>query len=61
MAFCRSLNRFGGTTRDGKLVSQWLRSTLGFQKIDGLWKILHQHVSVPIDMETGKGMTDLEP
>lgn len=61
VAFCRSLNRFGGTTRDGKLVNHWLRSTLGFQKIEGLWKVVHQHVSVPIDMESGKGRVDLEP
>ena len=61
VAFCRSLNRFGGTTRDGKLVNNWLRSTLAFRKIQGLWKIVHQHVSVPIDMQTGMAMTGLEP
>ena len=61
VAFCRSLNRFGGTTRDGKLVNNWLRSTIAFRKIQGLWKIVHQHVSVPIDMQTGMAMTGLEP
>ena len=61
VAFCRSLNRFGGTTRDGKLVNHWLRSTIAFRKIQGLWKIVHQHVSVPIDMQTGMAMTGLEP
>ena len=61
VAFCHSLNRFGGATRDGKLVNNWLRTTIGFRKIDGLWKILHQHVSVPIDMQTGMAATGPEP
>jgi ketosteroid isomerase-like protein len=61
VAFCLSLNRFGGTTRDGKLVNNWLRSTIAFRKIEGLWKIVHHHVSVPFDMRTGKARVDLEP
>lgn len=61
VAFSRSLNRFGGTKKDGTHIVNWLCMTLGFGKVDGTWKILHQHVSVPFDMETGKVLLDLEP
>ena len=39
----------------------WLRWTLGFRKIDGRWRVAHEHVSVPFDMESGKAMLDLKP
>jgi ketosteroid isomerase-like protein len=29
----------------------WMRSTLGFRKIDGTWKISHGHSSVPFLMD----------
>lgn len=28
---------------------------------DGRWKVVHEHVSMPFDMETGKAMLDLKP
>ena len=61
IAFARCLNRFGGTKKDGKRVLNSLRSTFGLRKIDGQWKVVHEHVSVPFDMETGKAMLDLKP
>jgi uncharacterized protein (TIGR02246 family) len=61
VAFARSLNRFGGTKTDGTHIANWLRSTLGFRKVDGRWRIVHQHISVPFDMETSKAMLDLKP
>ena len=61
IAFCRSLNRFGGARVGGERNVNWLCSTLGFRKLEGRWKLVHQHVSVPFDMETGKAMLDLKP
>lgn len=61
VAFCHGLTRFGGTLKNGKRVATWLRSTIGFRKIDGRWKVVHEHASVPIDMENGMGMTGLTP
>jgi uncharacterized protein (TIGR02246 family) len=61
VAFARSLNRFGGTKTDGKHIVNWLRSTIAFCKIGGQWRIVHEHVSVPFNMETGKAMLDLKP
>ena len=60
-AFARSLNRFGGTRADGGQAVGWVRSTLGFRRIGGSWKLVHQHVSVPFDMETGEAMVSLRP
>jgi len=61
IAFSRSLNHFGGTQKNGERVISWLCTTLGFGKTEGVWKLLHQHVSVPFDMETGKALLDLTP
>jgi ketosteroid isomerase-like protein len=61
VAFCHGLTRFGGTLKDGRRVATWLRSTIAFLKVDGRWKITHQHASVPIDMQSGMGMVGLEP
>ena len=61
VAFGHALTRFGGTTKEGGLTQAWLRSTLGFRRLDGRWKLVHQHVSAPIDMETGRALLDVKP
>jgi ketosteroid isomerase-like protein len=61
VAFVRCLNRFGGAKADGPRVVNWLRSTFGLRRIDGRWKVVHEHVSVPFDMETNKAMLQLKP
>jgi ketosteroid isomerase-like protein len=38
-----------------------VRATVGFRKIDGKWMIIHEHFSVPINMETFEGELDLKP
>lgn len=37
------------------------RGTRVFQKIDGEWKLIHQHVSFPFDPKTGLARFDLAP
>jgi hypothetical protein len=32
-----------------------------FQKFDGTWRIAHDHVSVPLDLENGRALLNLEP
>jgi ketosteroid isomerase-like protein len=39
----------------------WVRATFCFQKIDGNWLIAHDQASVPLDIVSGKGVTNLEP
>jgi ketosteroid isomerase-like protein len=62
VAFSHSLDRMSGTKTDGANVSLWLRATLGFRKIGGEWKIVHQHESVPFYMDGSfKAAVDLQP
>lgn len=37
------------------------RGTRVFQKLDGQWRMIHQHVSYPFDPKTGRAVFDLEP
>jgi hypothetical protein len=39
----------------------WVRWTACFRKLDGRWLVTHEQVSVPIDMESGGALLDLEP
>ncbi len=43
-------------------VSFWMRETLCFKRIDGAWRIVHEHTSVPFYMdETFRPAFDLQP
>jgi ketosteroid isomerase-like protein len=62
VAFSHSLNRLQGTKTDGERHDLWFRQTFGFQKIDGKWKIAHEHESVPFYMDGSvKAAIDLKP
>jgi len=60
-AFAYGLERFNGTLKNGQKSELWIRFTSGFRKINGRWLDIHDHVSVPADLETGKAMLDLKP
>jgi ketosteroid isomerase-like protein len=52
VAFCTSLNCLTAIPRGAQeSFSLWFRSTLGLRKIDGQWQIVHNHESVPFDMD----------
>ena len=61
LAFSRQLLRLKTTMANGQKVDRWERLTFCFQKIDGKWLIVHEHVSVPADLFTGKAAVDLKP
>jgi ketosteroid isomerase-like protein len=49
------------TTTNGSKVELWFRQTLGFRKIDGQWRITHEHSSVPFYMDGSyKAAVDLK-
>jgi ketosteroid isomerase-like protein len=57
-----SLNLMTGTSSGGHEVQLWYRQTLSFRKIDGEWKIAHEHNSVPFYMDGGlRAAIDLKP
>lgn len=60
-AFCHCLEHLTGKRTDGTETDVWYRETLGLRKIDGEWKIAHQHQSVPYYMDSFKAAIDLKP
>jgi ketosteroid isomerase-like protein len=62
VGFCHSLNRLSATRANRTRSDFWVRSTLGFRKTDGVWKIAHGHTSVPFAMDGSyRALLDLEP
>ena len=62
IAFCHGFVRISGKKVDGAEPSVWARETLGLCKIEGHWKIAHEHGSVPFYMDgSDKAATDLQP
>ncbi|MCE9673318.1 SRPBCC domain-containing protein [Myxococcus stipitatus] len=61
LAVTWGLNRMYGQGPDGARFESWSRGTRVFQKRDGRWKMIHEHVSFPYDPETGQARTDLRP
>jgi PhnB protein len=62
VAFSHGLNRLAGNKRDEGRQELWFRSTLGFRKIEGGWKIVHEHESVPFYMDGSmRAAVDLKP
>ncbi len=39
----------------------WSRGTRVFQKVEGKWRMIHQHLSFPLDPATGRAAMDLSP
>ncbi len=62
LAVAFGLSRMTGTKTDGTEVDSWSRRTLVFRRIDGTWKIAHDHASFPLAMDgSGLAVTDLMP
>jgi ketosteroid isomerase-like protein len=53
--------RASGTLKDGREVGYWVRATVSCQRRHDRWWIAHEHISLPVDMKTGKGVMDLMP
>jgi ketosteroid isomerase-like protein len=37
-----------------EMANTWLRGTVGYRKIGGQWKCIHEHISFPVNCETGQ-------
>jgi ketosteroid isomerase-like protein len=62
VAFGHAFGRLSGTLPDGTAThGMWVRGTFCFQKLNGNWLVVHDQASVPFDIASGKGVTDLEP
>ena len=54
LAYSHSIQRVAGTDKQGKKLDLTVRVTDVYQKIRGRWLIVHEHVSVPVDLDTDK-------
>src|SRR5262249_50734155 len=61
LAFVHSLNHVPGTLASGATTDRWVRWTARLRRSDGAWLIVHDHVSVPADLEYGRGAVNLTP
>ena len=61
VAFLHSVERISGILKNGQKSEVWIRATSGLRKINGKWLIVHDHISAPVDFETGKAALDLKP
>jgi len=59
MAFAHWLFRFTGDP-DHPAMKQWMRITSVARRRNGAWKVVHEHLSVPFDRETGKAVLTLK-
>jgi uncharacterized protein (TIGR02246 family) len=61
LAIYYALERLGGILKSGERSSPWVRVTTALKRAHGQWLIVHDHVSAPVDFETGKPALDLKP
>jgi uncharacterized protein (TIGR02246 family) len=54
LAYSHSIVHVAGQTANGRAMNHNARVTHVYERINGAWLIVHEHVSVPIDMSTGK-------
>ena len=54
LAYGHSIQRVAGTDKQGKALDLTVRLTDVYKKIKGHWLIIHEHVSVPVDLDTMK-------
>jgi ketosteroid isomerase-like protein len=51
LAYCRSLTHMSGSKHSGERTELWFRATVCLRKINGTWRIAHEHASVPFLMD----------
>jgi ketosteroid isomerase-like protein len=61
LAVAYGLERISGTLKGGQKVDMWIRYTSAFKRIGNQWLDIHDHVSLPVDLNTGKASLDLKP
>jgi ketosteroid isomerase-like protein len=55
------LIRASGTLKTGQDVDYWVRVSNSFQRSGDRWFITHEHVSLPVNMQTRTAVMDLAP
>ncbi|HKN00549.1 MAG TPA: nuclear transport factor 2 family protein [Candidatus Binataceae bacterium] len=60
-AYGHNIQHLTCTTTGGQKLDVTFRVTDAYKKIAGKWLIVHEHVSVPVDLETGKPDMNSKP
>jgi uncharacterized protein (TIGR02246 family) len=59
VAFAHAAVRYAEVTAEGEQVDAMMnRMTVALELREGEWKIVHEHTSLPLDMESAKGIFD---
>jgi uncharacterized protein (TIGR02246 family) len=61
VACLRSLNHVSSKRPDGKSSDLWVRWTACLRKFSGEWLVVHDHVSVPADLENMRAVSSPLP
>lgn len=61
LGYGHNIQHWTGTDKEGKKTLFILRVTNGYRKLNGKWLISHEHVSVPVDLATGKAELTSKP
>jgi uncharacterized protein (TIGR02246 family) len=60
-AFAHCLHHFVPTPHDHPSGQTWMRVTIGYRKLNGQWKVVHEHVSVPFNPMTSQVWNITDP
>jgi ketosteroid isomerase-like protein len=55
------LIRAGGTLKDGRQADYWVHATTWWQESHERRLVTHEHISLPVDMKSGRAVMDLVP
>ncbi len=55
------IDRCSGPNEQGEMESGYTRGTACYRRQGDGWRIVHEHFSMPIDMQTGKAIFDAAP
>jgi ketosteroid isomerase-like protein len=61
LALAHCLHRIEPIGTDCTAGQTWIRVTVGYRRIDGQWRVIHEHVSVPYDPRTEKVAYIVDP
>jgi uncharacterized protein (TIGR02246 family) len=61
IAVAHWLSRVSGTLNNGHEAGFWVRATSCCQRTEHRWLITHEHISLPVDVMSGKAAVNLVP
>ncbi|WP_160288122.1 YybH family protein [Pseudomonas knackmussii] len=61
IAFGHYLAYCGGKDEQGVEKASWVRVSFGLRRTAGEWRIVHEHFSIPFDMQSGQPLFDAKP